>query len=385
MMTEESPMPDIERLIDKKASLTEYLPLPTRETLPQELVDIAEKIRELTGTWNPVELYTPNNAHSEKDRFLEEFIAGRVYNPQFTYSNAENFTVGSSREQLVELYKRVVQYKPADRVGRLSRVALRYKIQDDLATLDLAQGLQEKDEKKISRALASKYPGTDQQLLQVARDIYQTRFTGSHKIPTTPGVITEEEKKILEAREFTPEETAAALSWALDQYGLLRIPPGQTGFAVKISSDVTDVDVRDKSKDGLTVFVPIRRDRPLDGVKFLKLIAHEIEGHARQSANGERLFLIGGGKLKIDDETSYEGLAKRSDDLISRKLFGTAEGIPIPYYAFAVRAAEEGHSFSEIFQTQLELRLREELKILLFQTLPPTSAVDQKILAKIHE
>ena len=73
----------------------------------------------------------------------------------------------------------------------------------------------------------------------------------------------------------------------------------------------------------------------MNGIELLKLIGHEIEGHARQSINGERLFLIGGGSLKVDDETLYEGLAKRNDDQLSQSLFGTEEGIPIPHYTYA--------------------------------------------------
>ena len=64
-----------------------------------------------------------------------------------------------------------------------------------------------------------------------------------------------------------------------------------SGFAVTVDEKTTSIDVRDKSAKGPTVFIP--KQKKMNGIELLKLIGHEIEGHARQSINGERLFLIG--------------------------------------------------------------------------------------------
>lgn len=373
-------MPDVEQLMHKNSSLTERLPLPTRETLPPELVSIAEAIAELTGTWNPVELYTPGNAQEEKTRFVESFLADKEYNPVFTYPYAEQFSLGDTRQRLKDFLHQVRGFEPKGQIDRLGRVALRYKIKDDLATLDLIEGLQQKDEEKISRSLAQKYQGVNDQLWQTAQEIYEMRLFGQHKVPSGQGSINEVEQGALSAREFSAEEIASALQWALKEYGMFREDSQHSGFAVTVDEKTTSIDVRDKSAKGPTVFIP--KQKKMNGIELLKLIGHEIEGHARQSINGERLFLIGGGSLKVDDETLYEGLAKRNDDQLSQSLFGTEEGIPIPHYTYAVRDAMQGKSFSEIFQGQLEMRLRESLNIALTEPAPQRSNIPEKILQK---
>ena len=105
-------MLDVEQLMHKNSSLTERLPLPTRETLPPELVSIAEAIAELTGTWNPVELYTPGNAQEEKTRFVESFLADKEYNPVFTYPYAEQFSLGDTRQRLKDFLHQVRGFEP---------------------------------------------------------------------------------------------------------------------------------------------------------------------------------------------------------------------------------------------------------------------------------
>lgn len=373
-------MPDVERLLEKNASLTERLSLPTRETLPRELVTIAETIGELTETWNPIEFYTPGNTQKEKVRFLDSFLADEEYNPAFTYPYAEQFSLGDTQRRLKNLLHRVRGFEPKGQIDRLARVALRYKIGDDLATCDLIEGLQQKDEEKISRALAQKYQGVNDQLWQKAQEIYRMRLSGQHKIPSGQGVVSETEQKALLEREFSAEEIAEAMRWALKEYGMLREDSQNSGFAVAIDEKTTSIDVRDKSIEGPTVFIP--KQKKVNGIELLKLIGHEIEGHARQSVNGAQLFLIGGGSLKVDDETLYEGLAKRNDDRLSKSLFGTEEGIPIPHYTYAVRDAMQGKSFSEIFQGQLEMRLRESLNIPLTEPAPQRLNIPEKTLQK---
>ena len=114
------------------------------------------------------------------------------------------------------------------------------------------------------------------------------------------------------------------------------------------------------------------------------LIAHEIEGHARQAINGERLFGVRGGALRRDDETLYEGLAMRNEFAFREKYFGkvNADIDELYYYVFAVHQAEKGKSFREIFDDQLERWLRAALTLPYGKSLPSAASIDPAILRK---
>jgi len=149
-----------------------------------------------------------------------------------------------------------------------------------------------------------------------------------------------------------------------------------------ISDKVTSIDVRDKASDGPTIFIP--KDRKIKLDELIGLVAHEIEGHARQSVNGRKLFLIGGGSLMGDNDMLYEGLGKRYEARIREKLFGDKASEPLPFFTFAVNDAEIGKSFSQIFSDQLDRRLHANLGINPDQQID-VSKIDDKSLSKAKD
>ena len=394
-------LPPITRYLEKVARLegTDKLPLPTRETAPAELVAIADQIGSLTGTWNPVEIMTPTNYRIERQTFLDKFKKGERYNPQFVYGQAKNFPLGTSREELLALQQRVRAFEPTKNDGernkgeRIARVVLDFKIKDDLATIDLVEGLQsiltdkEREqginaEQKIAQALNQKYPPLEPNdtLLKISEEHFQDNIHRRKTKEIKRGLLTTSEVRYLKERKFNASEIARAYTWALEQYGMLRTYENPQGFAVVIDENTSSIDVRDKSTNGPTVFIPAKKI--FTGVSLLKNMAHEIEGHARQSVNGQKLFIVGGGSLKIDNEMLYEGLGKRYDAHVSRELFGTTDGEPLPYYTFAVQLAAQGKSFSEIFEKMLSMRLQVALKIPQREALPSYDAIDEAQLKK---
>jgi hypothetical protein len=138
------------------------------------------------------------------------------------------------------------------------------------------------------------------------------------------------------------------------------------------------LDVRDKWRGGSSVLIPVKGERTAYAV--LKLLNHEIGGHARQSMNGVKLFGLGGGQLKFDDETLYEGLAKRNDVLFQRQVLGEKDAAPYHNWSYAVRAAEQGGSYYEVLTEQVEQELHEMLKIHPDKPLPPRDQIDPKLL-----
>lgn len=403
--------PDVANYLGKKSTIhLDGMPIDREidihefQRVSPELSHIAENVARISGTWNPVEIYTadPSSIDGEKQKLFEAFYKGEEYNPKFTYSYAKDLDLEEGRKALSEELTKLRHFGKKqkkfwqfwqknrlpgkltlDRPTRLFRAALYFKIKDDLATCDLALGLRTDNEDLVAKALARKYPGTDQSLYNLAVEGITQLIHENHENNKSEALLSDEEKAYLEEKEFDAFQIADAFRWSLDQYGMLHSPSNPKGFKVKIDPKATSIDVRDKSVEGATVFVP--QDRKMSGKTLLGIIAHEIEGHARQSLNGEKLFKLGGGKLKIDNEQLYEGLGLRYETDIKKKLFGEKEVAPRPFYVFASKMAEEGKSFYEIFKNQVELRLRIALKKPMGDELPSIEEVDKEILEKAKD
>ena len=364
------------------------------EKLPRELVSIAEQVARISGTWNPVEIYTADekSRNEEREKVFAAFDKGEEYNPTLTYGYTESLDITAARKQLIEQMHRLRKYgerkkllffrnhklpgrQTLDRGSRLFRTALYYKIKDDLATCDLVDGIKNKDEDLIQKALKQKYPGTDQSEINKTTEEYERlaregESDSEDSEATGNGLLTKEQVEWLKNKKFTPAETVLAFRWALDQLGIRRTASNGRGFFVKESSQATGIDVRSKSSDGPTVYVPTDRSIPMSAYKLLPLIMHEIMGHAAQEVNGEELFMLGGGRLKVDNEQLYEGKGLREEVDSKKKLYGIDDGAPKPYYPLAIKMAEEGASFFQIFKDQIEKRTRIHLKCPVDQASP---------------
>jgi hypothetical protein len=158
---------------------------------------------------------------------------------------------------------------------------------------------------------------------------------------------------------------------------LLRKKEGDRGFAVIISDTADFIDVRSRSEEHHTIFVPTKLE-PGDDTLYgmLPLIAHEVEGHARHSTNGEVLFGLGGGQLMMGDQALLEGLAMRKEKAIKKTYYGEPETKDPKFYAHAVKAAEEGKTFSQIFDEQVEMYRHMTHKIPVDQALPVEEEYD---------
>ncbi|MDB4978981.1 MAG: hypothetical protein JWM56_1167 [Candidatus Peribacteria bacterium] len=381
----QSPLPEIAAYF-ARCQRVEKVKIPTVNDLTPELKDIMDRLTDLTSAWNPVELYTadPWSLEEEQEKFMLSLSQKEEYNPRFTYSYAEHFSLAGSRAILEELLECVRLFTPRNRTLQIAKLCLYFKMKDDLATCDLVEGLQERDEEKIGRALQYKYPGTDSVLLDIAENDYTRRARGeTSQAESAQSILTEEEKTYLRSLQFNAEQCKKAFEWALDQYGILRHTGNERGFQVLIDNRATAMDVRDKSVLGPTVFIPTQTVE--NGERLLALIAHEIEGHARQSANGEQSFLFGGGPLKIDDETLYEGLAMRHEHEFRTSYFGSEESSPFPdFYAFGIHKAEMGASFHDVFQDQLIRQLHVFLKVPADAPLPSVKKLDPLLYAQVQ-
>ncbi len=327
------------------------------------LDQILDQIIALTGSWNPVEIYTAHNYQAVKTKFLTQFSQNhQADNPVFDYPLVNDFAVTTFRPQLIELLGRtqtlahqLKQKTKSDPNYLLQHLATQLtvlKINDDLATCDLVTGINQKNDRLTKLAVHRKYGQLSHIVISKATDVYHQLLAARAQAPPIapkPALLTSAEQHWLENTFFNATEIAAAFSWSLAQYQLLAHRQGDSGFLVKIDPLVTSIDVRDKNSSGQpTVYIPA--DRRVSGQTLLSLIGHEIECHARQSMNGFKLFRLGGGSLKIDDETLYEGLAKQDDFRFERRFFGDTFSVPLPFYIQAIVLAQTGQTFCQVFE-----------------------------------
>ncbi len=367
-MKEEQNAPQVTHYLDNQANLENASPEPIRrEDIPLELLVVAERLKRTSQTWNPVEFITPSpeSIRHEQETFFAAFDRGEKYIPTFEYPAVEgnDLDVEHTKAALSALIKEVRAYRPSTRIEKASKVALYHKLKDDLASMELFEGIRTSDEVKIKSAMATKYAGTDPYLIQVARERYQeltkVPVEGAVEAQDPPPLLDESQRLILGEKMMDAQGIRSAFEYILSSYGILRTGETGRGFQVVVSPNVTGIDVRDKSITPMTIYIP--EDREVSALKLLELCRHEIEGHARQSMNGLGLA-VGGGALKVDDETLYEGLAKRLDEDFNRLFLGTDGGVPSPFYTLAVARAESGGDFHGIFSEQLDMQLHILLK-----------------------
>lgn len=353
----------VARYLDNRTRVDIMAPELVRiDEIPHELVEIGEQLRTISQTWNPVEFVTPSkeSLDTEKARVFEAFDAQVEYNPVFEYPSTalDDDEAQEAEDKIRDLIRQVRAFHPTSLVGRAGKVSLYFKLKDDLASLELHAGIKEKDEVKIRDAMTSKYQGTDQLLVLTAHTMYEQLCTEDVPIdesvePDSRPLLTEDQQQLLRSETVDAEGIRRAFEYVLGEYGILS-NDGESGFRVVVTPDATSIDVRDKSQHPMTIYIPA--GRKVSAAKLLELCRHEIEGHARQSMNGRR-FYIGGGSLKVDDETLYEGLAKRLDEDFNKTFFGTDAGVPNPYYTLAAVKAESGASFYDIFCDQVDMQL----------------------------
>ena len=374
--------PEVKRYVDavtgaigaNRAELASVL-----SDVPAELNEIVESLERLTGTWNPVELYTADNMSEQKAAFIEAYKRGEEYVPTFDYADAASFDVEAARPMLAALRSRAMDVSTNNDRDRLARIALIAKIDDDLATCDIAEGMKTGSDALVKRGCWAKYPGGDAELTAFATETFAQLL--SSPPPDVPSLLNEEEKSYLKNRKMSPDEQAEAFAWALKKLGIYRDPGADgDGFQVIKDPKATALDVRDKSKRGATVVIPIDRDGDMTADELCALIEHEIGAHARQAVNGKRLFKLGAGALRKDDETLYEGLAIRYEWDFMEKQFGNVRHDMdlSTLYVFAVDIAEKGGTFRDVFEDQLERRIRLKWEIPVDRPVPAKEGMDEK-------
>ncbi len=350
--------------------------------LPKVYAQALERLPQLTSRFNPVELYTADDVSGPKEDFIERYKEGERFNPTLTYKNGakslrnslakDKTTPEKVKAELQTMRAEVAGQKidAGDKLAGIMRKGILHKIDDDLSTLTLLEGLEKGNDRLVKDAFAVKYgSGVDDALFDASKVVFgflvENQIHDSKKKkaagPAPKMELPQDLAAHLSKKEtMTAGEFKSGVDWMLGKYYAMyeaksgKPFPPELKYKVEVNPKFAAIDVRDKSSDGPIIGIPDKARSPKE---YLSLLRHEVDAHARQSLNGNFMFGFGGGALKVDEETWYEGLAKKTDTDLVAEMFGDNSSPTLPYYPFAIRMAEQGKSFVQVFEAMVDLRL----------------------------
>lgn len=312
------------------------------------LREALEELAEISAGLNLVEMVTPVNATEEKEKWLELARKGLFTDPVFQYNTDLLETVksrGPRLEKLENEFKRVICELPREANGRIINKLVFSRRYETKTIIEAATALLRQDVNKLKEVMYTVYPAMP--LLELTDIAGDEALRLAHKKEDSIvkkhefALLGDYDCKKLRSMKIGPEEIRNYFWIVAKQYGIDQTRP------IEVSSSAAAIDIRDKSSVGPIVVVPSDRE-PVDGLKLLELIAHEIEGHWRASENTQTILpLIGGGALKPADETLYEGHAMLIEHQAKYMLEGVKKGMAKPWALSTIGLALAEYSFSE--------------------------------------
>lgn len=328
-----------------------------KEILSGNLQAFLEELAEISAELNLIEIVTPINATEEKEKWLELARSGCLADPVFQYNSDLLKTVSMKGVRLRNLegeflrMSESLKYEQPERRAICSLILSRF--QETEMIIRSAEAILGQDVPYLNTVMGTIFPeiqlahARQLELLTAAiteaERLIETRLACAEKASDKHdfALLSDHDQKQLRGMKIGPEEIREYFWIAAKQYGIEMTRP------IEVSTSAAAIDIRDKSSVGPIVVIPRKRE-PVDGLKLLELIAHEIEGHWRDSENAQAILpMLGGGALKPTDETIYEGHAMLLEHQAKYMLEGTKKGMAKPWAVLAMSFAKAGCSFAE--------------------------------------
>ncbi|MEX0895322.1 MAG: hypothetical protein WDZ94_00080 [Patescibacteria group bacterium] len=243
---------------------------------------------------------------------------------QLQYTEKELTIITSRLGNLEEQLKRIVVESEYD---DLIQSCLRYMIKDNLQTTQLMQGLANGNPDFIQHSYNFKYGKSEKSTARIAKDFLTFREVDEPRY----------DEQLFDARDIEKY-----FRLVLSRYGI--------EYNVVLSNNAMAIDVRDKSQTGGSIHIPIQKK--VRKKRLIELISEEIESHCLQSSNARKMFGIGGGKLKYDEEILYEGYAMYNYSRLPKLFRSDESSHNLPFYIMPllIDKASNGASFQDLFQ-----------------------------------
>ncbi len=315
--------------------------------IPGCVKEIIDELAEVSASLNLVEIVTPINAATEKEKWLELARKGEFTSPNFRY-NADLLDFVCKKTDVVLSHNPIsvaLSRKPSPEEEMVMElVKARYaEVNNTIIFATYLDRLNAGEYPKISFNLP--YQPLNTGLVQAISENWEAWYQKVEPKRNNT-LLSEAEQGRLKETKVDAETTRRYFRMMVEAYGFEQSRP------IVVSATATAIDVRDKSSDGPIIVIPEKATRT--AFHLLELLAHEIEGHWRDSENAQRILpKIGGGALKADDETLYEGHAMSLEKQAGEMLDGTVGAMPKPWYTLAINLATQHYSFADIARTLL--------------------------------
>lgn len=310
------------------------------------LREALEELAEISAGLNLVEMVTPVNATEEKEKWLELARKGLFTDPVFQYNTDLLETVRARKTRLQNLegdfLRRSESLKYEQPKSRTINSIALSRFQETEMIIRSAEVILGQDVPYLNMVMGTIFPEVQSELLEVANTEAKRLINPSEEATGKRdfALLSKADRLKLQEMKLDAEEIRNYFWIVAKQYGIEMTRP------IEVSTSATSIDVRDKSSVGPIVVVPHTRE--VSGLKLLELIAHEVEGHWRASENAQAILpLIGGGALKPNDETFYEGHAMLLEHRAKFMLKGVKDEMAKPWYILAINFAKSGCSFSD--------------------------------------
>ena len=340
------------------------------EALQEEMpeVDEAQKsLAELLSDVNVVELVTPTGVamskkgeayplETYKEEWLREAEAGRWQDPVFHYNMELAEKVAGRRSELNAIYDSLAMMLGITH-SQLEKLRLRLllnRVSSALGATYLASGILYGDDRAALGGSIMRYNRFAQTRGIGWQDLVEWARIGLEDLRDDCVIlgerkITIQQESALRKMKLDAREIAKWFEFAVSQYGF--------DYAVEVDTEAAAIDVRETSSAGYPRIV-IPASRKMHGLKLVTLVRHEIDCHARDSANGrELLWGLGGGALRAEDDVIYEGHAMTAEYAMLRDCTCESPRQALPWYTLAIAGASAGMPFSKVAEEVYKLRL----------------------------
>ena len=359
---------------------------------------LAQETANLHSTLNPLELLTPTNYLTERQKWLD---GGRKFiNPHFVYDEAAirhaSCQIAKILQNLDEIQQYFFKFDASDPLYLVSeslfergaelahlRIILDGIASPTKATYVIAwnriYGNLQSIDIDLAEAMIGKNPAAT--LIEKYIDNAELPETSRQKnakffkenLNGFRGAFSETKKTRLKSLTFDANGIAKYFQLTLDYMRKHAHFGARMGieeensptYLIDVSSRYTSVCTLASSASGKSI-IGIPANRKVNGLRLIELIGHELNSHYRSAMNTRNLFRnILEYRQKSDfislapllshslNKTMSEGFAKLSDT----QVLGVS-GLPKPYPILAASFIEQGHNFQETMEYVFDLSLR---------------------------
>ena len=325
----------------------------------------------------------------EDDLDEDEFLSDEEYSemsPVFKYDRMNDIDIDDLNRVILEIQE--IRERAKEEFEDENIAQMVFEIIDIAeAEMGVIKNSYNKNYKEAFECSEIVYGEIDEELFEICNEMYENSING-HKNPKEVGKT----KKDLLNLEFDAEQIKAFFNMAIIKAGLR-----DSGFEAVVTDAVNNmrVSMNYPGFDHPVIMIP--KDRKIDGLKLLKLIAHEVCRHVATNVYNEKNGFSS--DIGRDWNLFSEGIALTSEDELEKQILGddyqedynSSDRI---YYILAMEKIrgekndrgdyENGWNYGKVYKYIYRKKYKEELYRQKYYDIEKEleSSVDQKMVEK---